>query len=244
MGRDYARVGSEVLRSLKIDSGSYVKLVGPKSIQIIRVFPEDNSTGKFIRLPSFRAELLGLNYGDDVEVIPIRKKRFPLKVRYSYQRDIGKLLCRVHPDLMKDLGIKSGDYIEIVNSTFYPERSGRLIVKAFPTSSQEPIDEIRLDSTLRNLLRVNIDELVVVSAPPLPSWKPEGLLSSLMGRLIGFRRVPLVVLRTDYVEPEEVVRCHSETLKALGVREGERVCIQWLDRRRKVKALKIKEGSP
>jgi len=87
----------------------------------------------------------------------MKSKSVELKVAESMQEDIDKGIARMPSEKMKQMGIVSGDLIEI--------KSKNLVIVRAMRTLEDNLDEeiIRLDGTIRSNINSSIGEKVIVS---------------------------------------------------------------------------------
>jgi len=243
-GRDFVRIPEKIMREKDIEDDDYVDIIGQLSTQIIRLHPLRDEQQNIIRIPSHRIELLGVKYGEKVNIFPIRNRPIILRACLAYRSDVGRDICRIHHEQMKKIGVRKGEFVEIKKLGRDSEYSGRFVIKVLPLKYEEPVDYIRLDSHARQILGVKLGDQLYVSKLVLPKPK-KSLQERLVGRIVGVKQLPLVVLRGEDVdEGKGIVRCHEDTLSTLGAKEGDFLRIRWLDSQITAKVLKIRKDSP
>ena len=84
-----------------------------------------------------------------------KEKKVELQVAESLQEDIGKGIARISSETMKELGIVSGDLIEIKGKS-------KTVVKAMRDFEKSGISLIRINGTIRFNANVSIGEKVEV----------------------------------------------------------------------------------
>lgn len=78
-----------------------------------------------------------------------------LRVKEAYHKDVGRGIVRIHPKVMRELGIDSGDIIEI-------EGSHKALGIVWMLPSDESDEVIRMDGIFRRNTGVGIDDVVSV----------------------------------------------------------------------------------
>ncbi len=82
------------------------------------------------------------------------RKEAVLRVAEAYYRDVGRSIARVDPEVMEELGLKSGDIIEIIGKNSVPA----IVWPGYPEDRGKRI--IRIDGSLRSNAGVGIDDKV------------------------------------------------------------------------------------
>jgi transitional endoplasmic reticulum ATPase len=82
------------------------------------------------------------------------KKEAVLRVAEAYYRDVGRGIARVDPEVMEELGLQSGDIIEIIGKESVPA----IVWPGYPEDRGKGL--IRIDGSLRNNAGVSIDDRV------------------------------------------------------------------------------------
>ncbi len=82
------------------------------------------------------------------------KKEAVLRVAEAYYRDVGRSIARVDPEVMEELGLQSGDIIEIIGKESVPA----IVWPGYPEDRGKRI--IRIDGSLRSNAGVGIDDKV------------------------------------------------------------------------------------
>ncbi len=83
-------------------------------------------------------------------------KEVTLRVAEAYYRDVGRGIARVDPQVMEELGLQSGDVIEIIGKSNVPA----IVWPGYPEDRGKGI--IRIDGSLRNNAGVSIDDRVKI----------------------------------------------------------------------------------
>ncbi len=84
----------------------------------------------------------------------MKKKEAILRVAEAYYRDVGRSIARIDPEVMEELGLQSGDVIEIIGKESVPA----IVWPGYPEDRGKRI--IRVDGSLRNNAGVSIDDKV------------------------------------------------------------------------------------
>ncbi len=84
----------------------------------------------------------------------MKKKEAVLRVAEAYYRDVGRSIARIDPEVMEELGLQSGDVIEIIGKESVPA----IVWPGYPEDRGKRI--IRIDGSLRNNAGVSIDDKV------------------------------------------------------------------------------------
>ncbi len=82
------------------------------------------------------------------------KKEAVLRVAEAYYRDVGRSIARIDPEVMEELGLQSGDIIEIIGKDSVPA----IVWPGYPEDRGKRI--IRIDGSLRSNAGVGIDDKV------------------------------------------------------------------------------------
>ena len=85
-----------------------------------------------------------------------REKEAVLRVAEAYYRDVGRSIARVDPEVMDELGLQSGDVIEIIGKNSVPA----IVWPGYPEDRGMGI--IRIDGSLRSNAGVGIDDRVKI----------------------------------------------------------------------------------
>ncbi|WP_048151536.1 CDC48 family AAA ATPase [Palaeococcus ferrophilus] len=129
------------------------------------------------------------------------KKEIKLKVASAYQRDVGRGIVRIDRKSMRELGIQSGDIVEIIGT----KNTAAVAWPAYP--EDEGLHLIRMDGTMRKNAGVGLGEEVtvrkgevregrkVVLAPTEPVMFGGDFVEWLHSRLIG-----RPVVKGDYIK--------------------------------------------
>ncbi len=84
------------------------------------------------------------------------KEEVTLRVAEAYYRDVGRGIARIDPEVMEQLGLQSGDVVEIIGRNNVPA----IVWPGYPEDRGKGI--IRIDGSLRNNAGVSIDDKVRV----------------------------------------------------------------------------------
>ncbi|HIP62809.1 MAG TPA: AAA family ATPase, partial [Archaeoglobus profundus] len=84
------------------------------------------------------------------------RKEATLRVAEAYYRDVGRGIARVDPEVMEELGLQSGDVIEIIGKESVPA----IVWPGYPEDRGKGI--IRIDGNIRNNAGVSIDDRVKI----------------------------------------------------------------------------------
>ena len=84
------------------------------------------------------------------------RKEATLRVAEAYYRDVGRGIARVDPEVMEELGLQSGDVIEIIGKESVPA----IVWPGYPEDRGKGI--IRIDGSIRNNAGVSIDDRVKI----------------------------------------------------------------------------------
>jgi len=135
-------------------------------------------------------------------------KEVKLNVAEARSRDVGRKRARISPNVMKELGIDTGDFVEIEG------RTGSVLAQVWPSYPEdEDKDIIRIDGTMRKAIGVSVGEAVTVrKAEASPATKVVLAPTGIEGKL-----------RPEYAEYiESVLR---EELVGKPLKRGEAITV-------------------
>ncbi|WP_148883549.1 CDC48 family AAA ATPase [Thermococcus aciditolerans] len=129
------------------------------------------------------------------------KREVKLKVASAYQRDVGRGIARIDRKSMRDIGVQSGDIIEIIGT----KNTAAVVWPAYP--EDEGLGIIRMDGTIRKNSGVGLGDEVtvrraevkeakkVIVAPTEPIRFGHDFVEWFHSRLVG-----RPVVRGDYIK--------------------------------------------
>ncbi|MCD6523672.1 MAG: AAA family ATPase, partial [Thermococcus sp.] len=129
------------------------------------------------------------------------RKEIKLKVASAYQRDVGRGIVRIDRKAMRELGVQSGDIVEIIGT----KNTAAVVWPAYP--EDEGLGIIRMDGTIRKNAGVGLGDEVtvrkaevkearkVIVAPTEPIRFGGDFVEWLHSRLVG-----RPVVRGDYIK--------------------------------------------
>ncbi|MDV3103200.1 CDC48 family AAA ATPase [Thermococcus waiotapuensis] len=129
------------------------------------------------------------------------RREVKLKVASAYQRDVGRGIVRIDRKAMREIGVQSGDIIEIIGT----KNTAAVVWPAYP--EDEGLGVIRMDGTLRKNAGVGLGDEVtirkaevkeakkVIVAPTEPIRFGGDFVEWLHSRLVG-----RPVVRGDYIK--------------------------------------------
>ncbi|AIU70868.1 ATPase AAA [Thermococcus eurythermalis] len=129
------------------------------------------------------------------------RKEIKLKVASAYQRDVGRGIVRIDRKAMRELGVQSGDIVEIIGT----KNTAAVVWPAYP--EDEGLGIIRMDGTIRKNAGVGLGDEVtvrraevkearkVIVAPTEPIRFGRDFVEWLHSRLVG-----RPVVRGDYIK--------------------------------------------
>ncbi|NJE29609.1 AAA family ATPase [Thermococcus sp. 18S1] len=129
------------------------------------------------------------------------KREVKLKVASAYQRDVGRGIVRIDRKAMRDIGVQSGDIIEIIGT----KNTAAVVWPAYP--EDEGLGIIRMDGTIRKNSGVGLGDEVtvrkaevkeakkVIVAPTEPIRFGHDFVEWFHSRLVG-----RPVVRGDYIK--------------------------------------------
>ncbi|ASJ13632.1 CDC48 family AAA ATPase [Thermococcus radiotolerans] len=129
------------------------------------------------------------------------KREVKLKVASAYQRDVGRGIVRIDRKSMRDIGVQSGDIIEIIGT----KNTAAVVWPAYP--EDEGLGIIRMDGTIRKNSGVGLGDEVtvrkaevkeakkVIVAPTEPIRFGHDFVEWFHSRLVG-----RPVVRGDYIK--------------------------------------------
>jgi transitional endoplasmic reticulum ATPase len=135
-------------------------------------------------------------------------KEVKLNVAEARSRDVGRKRARISPNVMKELGVDTGDFVEIEG------RTGSVLAQVWPSYPEdEDKDIIRIDGTMRKAIGVSVGEAVTVrKAEASPATKVVLAPTGIEGKL-----------RPEYAEYiESVLR---EELVGKPLKRGEAITV-------------------
>ncbi|HMF34212.1 MAG TPA: hypothetical protein VKK79_22495 [Candidatus Lokiarchaeia archaeon] len=91
--------------------------------------------------------------------MPIERKKFELRVAEAMPKDVGQDYIRIDPNILKQLGLKMGDVVEI---TFFKmkTRTAAIVWSSYPEDKGKLI--IRMDESTRNKLNAELDDILQI----------------------------------------------------------------------------------
>lgn len=122
-----------------------------------------------------------------------------LRVAEAYHRDAGKSIARISLDMIKSLGLKNGEVVEI-------QGRNKVCAVAWPGNPGDAPDIIRIDGNLRSNLGVGIDDKVIVRRTEVKPARRVLLSPTRSVRLIGGPQYLLRVLEGRPVIKGEQIR--------------------------------------
>ncbi|ASJ03107.1 AAA family ATPase [Thermococcus profundus] len=129
------------------------------------------------------------------------RKEIKLKVASAYQRDVGRGIVRIDRKAMRELGVQSGDIVEVIGT----KNTAAVVWPAYP--EDEGLGIIRMDGTIRKNSGVGLGDEVtvrkaevkearkVIVAPTEPIRFGGDFVEWLHSRLVG-----RPVVRGDYIK--------------------------------------------
>ncbi|MGP8319633.1 MAG: CDC48 family AAA ATPase [Methanosarcinaceae archaeon] len=130
-------------------------------------------------------------------------EKIVIRVAEAYHRDTGKGIARLDTDLMINIGVVSGDIIEIKNM----EKAYGIVWPGYPEDSRKNI--IRIDGNLRNNARVGIDDKVTIKKVDAKEAKRITLAPTQSIRLVGGTRYLLQILEGRPIERGQSIRVEA-----------------------------------
>ena len=82
-----------------------------------------------------------------------------LRVTEAYHKDVGRGIARIDTRLMQQMGLISGDIIEILGKA-------KTYAIVWPNVEREQENRIRIDGNLRSNAKVGIDDRVTIQESP------------------------------------------------------------------------------
>lgn len=217
--REWVGISEKDFRTLGLSEHDYVQLTGNVSQFKTRVKELSELEEGSIRIRASHRTEIGASLGETIEVERIGPDHLELNVHYGLAEDTGEYVCRMHPSAQKQIGVGSGDKVELFNL----DTKSRLVLKVKSLTETESNDRLRVDMPIRELLNLNIGESVGVRKSVIDIPK-RGLLERLMGWLVGVNFGRFVVDRgLDTDEGKGVVRLRKDNMSLLGVEEGDKV---------------------
>jgi transitional endoplasmic reticulum ATPase len=102
-----------------------------------------------------------------------------LRVGESHHRDVGRDIARMERDKMEQLGLVSGDYIEIVGK----DTTYAIVWPAYPEDRGRGL--LRIDGNVRNNARISLDDIVIIRKAEAKEAKRITLAPTQHVRLVG-----------------------------------------------------------
>lgn len=174
-----------------------------------------------------------------------------LKRRSTHQESTEVATCYVSPDVLESLGVDDGDSVEAFN----PVRGGRMVVTARAAPELDR-GEASLGTRARQLLRVRIPRNAhdgSVTSIRLREHVRENTGSrSVRGRVghwitrraVGYHEVNLrVFIGLNADENRRVARTNEETMRLLGVSEGDKIAVVSGSQTTSVRCLPVESDS-
>lgn len=106
-------------------------------------------------------------------------KELTLRVAESHHRDVGRDIARMEREKMEQLGLVSGDYIEIIGK----ETTYAIVWPAYPEDRGR--DLLRIDGNVRNNARISLDDIVLIRKAEAKEAKRITLAPTQQVRLVG-----------------------------------------------------------
>ncbi|MBO8181983.1 MAG: CDC48 family AAA ATPase [Archaeoglobus sp.] len=128
------------------------------------------------------------------------KDEIMLKVGEAYYRDVGRGIARLDPKVMEELGIQSGDVIEIIGKESVPA----IVWPGYPEDRGKGI--IRIDGSIRNNAGVGIDDRVKIKKVTTKPAEKVTLAPMEPVRLMGGEAYLLRVLEGRPVKKGQKIR--------------------------------------
>ncbi|HJH32821.1 MAG TPA: AAA family ATPase [Methanosarcinaceae archaeon] len=126
-----------------------------------------------------------------------------VRVAEAYHRDAGKGIVRLDKDLMINIGVVSGDIIEIKSK----DKAYGIVWPGYPEDSGKNL--IRIDGNLRNNTRVGIDDKVTIKKIDAKEAKRITLAPTQPVRMVGGTRYILRILEGRPIERGQSIRVET-----------------------------------
>ncbi|MGP8336796.1 MAG: CDC48 family AAA ATPase [Methanosarcinaceae archaeon] len=126
-----------------------------------------------------------------------------VRITEAHHRDTGKGIARLDKDLMTNIGVVSGDIIEIKNR----DKAYGIVYPGYPEDSGKNI--VRIDGNLRNNARVGIDDKVTIKKVNAKEAKRTTLAPTQPVRLVGGTRYILHILEGRPIERGQSIRVET-----------------------------------
>ena len=106
-------------------------------------------------------------------------KELTLRVAESHHRDVGRDIARIEREKMEELGLVSGDYIEINGK----DTTYAIVWPAYPEDRGKEL--LRIDGNIRNNARVSLDDKVMIKTAEAKEAKRVTLAPTQAVRMVG-----------------------------------------------------------
>lgn len=126
-----------------------------------------------------------------------------VRVAEAYHRDAGKGIARLDKALMKQVGVTSGDIIEIKNK----EKANGIVWPGYPDDTGKGI--IRIDGNIRNNAKVGLDDKVTIKKVDAKEAKRITLAPTKPVRLVGGTRYILRILEGRPIDRGQTIRVET-----------------------------------
>ena len=113
-----------------------------------------------------------------------------LRVTEAYHKDVGRGIARIDTRLMQQMGLISGDIIEILGKA-------KTYAIVWPNVEREQENRIRIDGNLRSNAKVGIDDRVTIQKVQAKHAQRVTLAPFQPVRLVGGAHYILRILRED-----------------------------------------------
>lgn len=240
--RDMVCLPHEAFRLLNIAEYDYVCIKGKEGSCILRAKKLPAKSQRIVRLRAGNRHEIGIDVGHTVKVERIGEAPcVDVKAHFGRKEDVGKGMCRLHPKIVKKLGIAKGDLIELFNL----DTGGRILLYAEEHDLTYE-DAILIDRKIRRLLNVNEKTVGTEQAQRLRMRKnifrvkKESILDRLLKLIVGYKWLMLrVVMGMDVDEGKNIVRLRKDNIKVLGLEENDVVDIYWRKKKVECRVLEI-----
>ncbi len=126
-----------------------------------------------------------------------------VRVAEAYHRDAGRGIARLDKDLMENVGVASGDIIEIKSK----EKAYGIVWPGYPDDTGKSI--IRIDGNIRNNAKVGLDDKVKIKKVDAKEAKRITLAPTKQVRLVGGTRYILRILEGRPIDRGQNIRVET-----------------------------------
>jgi transitional endoplasmic reticulum ATPase len=186
-GRGMARLSMDVMKALGLVSGDIIEIEGKKKATAVvwPGYPEDTRNA-ILRVDGNIRSTAGTGIDE--------------RVKEAYHGDAGRGMARLSMDVMKALGLVSGDIIEIEGK----KKATAVVWPGYPEDTRNAI--LRVDGNIRSTAGTGIDERVKIRKIEVVYAKKVVIQPTQPIRLVGGEQYLLRLLRGRSVQEGQAVR--------------------------------------